>query len=114
MITRRLRWLDDSRIAFQLGARMLWEYPGLSLVGGAGLAVSIAISAGFFSFLYMFLYSTLPLEDGDRIVALENWDTVKNNEERRALHDLIAWREAMNSVEEISAFRAIGRNLIIP
>jgi putative ABC transport system permease protein len=111
---RGFRWLDDSRIDFKLGARMLVKYPGLSIIGGAGLAVAIAISASFFAFLYAFMYSTLPLDDGDRIVALENWDIEKNNEERRALHDLIEWRSAMRSVTEISAFKTIGRNLIIP
>jgi len=113
-LTRRLRWLDDSRIDFKLGARMLRKYPGLSLIGGAGLAVAIAISASFFAFLYAFMYSTLPLEDGERIVALENWDVENNNEERRALHDLLAWRAEMTTVEQISAFRTIARNLIIP
>jgi predicted permease len=111
---RGFRWLDDSRIDFKLGARMLRKYPGLSIIGGAGLAAAIAIGASFFAFFYTFMYSTLPFEDGDRIVALENWDTVKNNEERRAMRDLVAWREGMKSVEEISAFRTIGRNLIIP
>lgn len=111
---RSFRWLDDSRIDVKLGIRMLVKYPGLSIIGGAGFAVAIAISASFFALMYALMYSTLPFADGDRIVALENWDIEKNNEERRALHDLIAWRGEMKSVEEISAFRTIGRNLIVP
>ena len=111
---RAFRWLDDSRIDCKLGARMLVKYPGLSLIGGAGLAVAMAIGASFFALLYSVAYSTLPLDDGDRIVALENWDVDRNNEERRAMHDLIAWRSDMKSVEQISAFRTIGRNLIVP
>jgi len=49
---RGFRWLDNSRVDFKLGARMLAKYPALSLIGGAGLAVGVAIGAGFFAFLY--------------------------------------------------------------
>ena len=66
-MTRGFRWLDNSRMDFKLGARMLAKYPALSLIGGAGLAVGVAIGAGFFAFLYSFLYATLPVEGGERI-----------------------------------------------
>ena len=49
---RGFRWLDNSRMDFTLGARMLAKYPALSLIGGAGLAVGVAIGAGFFAFFY--------------------------------------------------------------
>src|SRR5688500_20392304 len=77
---RGFRWLEDSRIDLKLGARMLVKYPGLSIIGGAGLAVGVALGAGFFAFLYSFLYATLPVEGGARIVALENRDLDANNE----------------------------------
>ena len=71
---RVFRWLDNSRMDFTLGARMLAKYPALSLIGGAGLAVGVAIGAAFFTMTYSLLYATLPVEGGERIVALENWD----------------------------------------
>lgn len=111
---RSFRWIDNSRIDFKLGARMLVKYPGLSLVGGIGLAAAIAISATAFAFFYSYMYATLPLEDGERIVAVENWNVEINNEERRSLHDLVAWRNELRRVEQLSAFRTIGRNLIVP
>ena len=89
---RGFRWLDNSRMDFKLGARMLAKYPALSLIGGAGLAVGVAIGAGFFAFLYSFLYATLPVEGGERIVALEHWDIDANDEMRRSMHDLVTWR----------------------
>src|SRR4029453_14565533 len=70
---RGFRWLDNSRLDFKLGARVLAKYPALSLIGGAGLAVGVAIGAAFFAFMYSFLYATLPVEGGERSVALENW-----------------------------------------
>jgi putative ABC transport system permease protein len=108
---RGFRWLDDSRMDFKLGARMLAKYPALSLIGGAGLAVGVAIGAGFFAFLYSFLYATLPVEGGERIVALENWDIDANTEMRRSMHDLAIWQREMKTVGEIGAFRTIARNV---
>jgi predicted permease len=108
---RGFRWLDNWRMDFTLGARMLAKYPGLSLVGGVGQAVGVAIGAGFFAFIYSFLYATLPVGGGERIVALENWDIDANTEMRRSTHDLVMWQRAMKTVGEIGAFRTIARNL---
>lgn len=96
---------------FTLGARMLAKYPGLSLIGGAGQAVGVAIGAGFFAFFYSFLYATLPVEGGERIVALENRDIDANTEMRRSMHDLVIWQREMKTVGEIGAFRTIARNV---
>ncbi|MEW5930817.1 MAG: ABC transporter permease, partial [Gemmatimonadota bacterium] len=102
-----ISWLD-----VRLGLRMLVKHPGLTLVGGLGMAVAIAISAGSFAFFHSHLYPRLPLDEGDRIVALENWDVEVNNEERRTLHDFVVWREEMRTVRDMGAFRTVGRNLI--
>src|SRR5688572_7441995 len=110
---RGFRWLDNSRLDVKLGVRMLAKYPALSLIGGAGLAVGVAIGAGFFAFLYSLLYATLPVEGGERIVALENWDIDANSEMRRSMHDLVMWRREMKTVGEIGAFRTIARNVTV-
>jgi predicted permease len=102
-----ISWLD-----VRLGLRMLVKHPGLTLVGGLGMAVAIAISAGSFAFFHSHLYPRIPLDEGDRIVALENWDMEVNNEERHTLHDFVVWREEMRTVRDMGAFRTVGRNLI--
>ena len=111
---RSFRWMDNSRSDFRLGARMLAKYPGLSLIGGAGLAVGIAIGAAFFAFFYSYIYATIPAPDGHRIVGLENWDVKTNNEMRQSAHDFVTWRDEMKTVQELGAFRTIGRNLVVP
>src|SRR5262245_7809967 len=111
---RGFRWLEDSRIDLKLGARMLVKYPGLSIIGGAGLAVGVGIGAGFFAFLYSLIYATLPVEGGDRIVALENWDVEANTEMRRSMHDLVMWQREMKTVGEIGAFRTLARSVTFP
>jgi putative ABC transport system permease protein len=101
-----ISWLD-----IKLGARMLVKYPGLALVGGLGMAVAIAIGAGSFAFFYSAMYPTIPLDEGNRIVALENWDVRASNEERQSLHDYATWRREMRTVRDVAAFRTVGRNL---
>ena len=108
---RGFRWLDNSRMDFTLGARMLAKYPALSLIGGAGLAVGVAIGTAFFALLYSVLYATLPVDGGDRIVALENWDLDAGDEMRRSMHDLVVWQREMKTVSEIGAFRTLARNV---
>src|SRR5688572_24091854 len=85
---RGFRWLDNWRLDVKLGARMLTKYPGLSIIGGLGLAVGVGIGAAFFAVIYSQLYATLPVERGERIVALENWDIDVNNEMLQSMHDL--------------------------
>ena len=111
---RSFRWMDSSWLDVKLALRMLTKYPGLTCVSIAGMAVAIAISTAFFAFFYSHLYATLPLDEGERIVGLENWNTEVNNEERRALHDYVTWRAEMPSIAEMGAFRSITRNLIVP
>ena len=109
---RGLDWLTGARLDVILGARMLVKYPALTIVGGIGMAVGIAVSVAFFAFIGAHFNPPLPLEEGDRIVALENRDVEVNNEERRALHDFVLWREELKSVEQLGAFRTVNRFLM--
>ncbi|MCC7123781.1 MAG: ABC transporter permease [Acidobacteria bacterium] len=101
-----------SALDFTLAWRMLLRYPGLSLVSVLGMSVGITIAAGAFTLVSMAMGTTLPLPEGDRLVALVNWDVSTNNREVRVLYDLETWRGA-TSVEDFSMSRNIERNLII-
>jgi putative ABC transport system permease protein len=103
-----ISWLD-----VKLGLRMLIKYPGLTLVGGIGMATAIAIGAAFFD-VRAAMYSPLPLDEGDRVVAIESWDATINNQDPRILHDFTAWKTELKSVRELGAYREIRRNLIVP
>lgn len=109
---RGFGWLSGLSLDLRLGARMLRKHPGLTIIGGLGMTVGIALSVGFFAFTLAYIYPVIPLDEGDRIVALENRDVGINNEERRSLHDFFTWREELRSVEDLAAFRTVERNLI--
>lgn len=112
---RSFRALDSWWLDVKLGVRMLIKYPGLALVGGFGIAVGVAIAAGGFSVIYgNFVAASLPLEEGDRIVSIEFWDSAASKPERRLLHDYHAWCEELKSVQEIGAFRTVTLNLNTP
>jgi len=102
-------WLD-----IKLGIRMLFKNPGLTLAGGAGIAVAVAIAAGGFSFIYGNFTDRLPLEEGTRIVSLEMWDSAESKPQPRIHHDYLIWRDELKSIHELSAFRNITPNLILP
>jgi putative ABC transport system permease protein len=109
------RALDSWWLDVKLGVRMLVKYPGLALAGGAGIAAAVAIAAGGFSLINdNFLTSSVPLDEGDRLVSIEIWDSAASNPEPRILRDYHAWREELKSVQEISAFRILAPNLITP
>jgi predicted permease len=95
----------------KLSLRLLVRNPGLTIVSTVGITVGIAIAAGMFGLIHANFDPTLPLDEGDRIVALENWDIAKNNENNHALHDFVTWRDQMTSVVEISAFREVSATL---
>ncbi len=109
-----LAWTSGFSLDLRLGWRMLRKYPGLTVVGVLGMAIAIAIGAASFEILYTMIDADLPLDEGDRVVALQYWDAATNRAERGSPHDLVAWRAELESVQELSAFRDTERNLIVP
>jgi predicted permease len=110
--TRSFRWMDGASLDLRLAVRMLVKYPGLTLVSGAAMAVAIGIGATVFAFFYASLHPTLPLDEGERIVGLENVDTSWNNQEDRILHDFVEWRRDLTTIQDLAAVQLLVRNLI--
>ena len=112
---RGITGVSGLALDLKLGLRMLAKSPGIAIVGGAGLAVGIAICAGVFSVIGTMVDPALPLEEGDRIVAIGNFDVATGaDQDETHLHDLGVWREELTAVGELGAYRALGRNLISP
>jgi hypothetical protein len=103
-----MNWLD-----LKLGGRMLVKYPGPTVVGGLAMAFAIWAGIVIFQLVTLFVYPTLPLSDGERIVEIRMFDVAANNREPRVLHDFMVWREELRSVTELGAWRDSSRNLIV-
>jgi putative ABC transport system permease protein len=104
-------WLKFSLLDFKLGLRMLLKYPGLTVVGGAAIAFAIAISAVGFELLMQVARPSIPLPDGDRIVALQVWDAAQGSGEARILHDVSVWRTDLSSIEDVGVYHTAAHNL---
>lgn len=110
---RWLGWLSGLTLDVKLGGRMLGKYPWLTIVGGLGLAVAIGAGTVLGTFLSI-VNSTAPLPEGDRLVAIENWDLENNNQERQILHDFLAWRDGLHSVQDVGAYTDARRTIRAP
>lgn len=106
----RVSWLD-----VKLGLRMLARYPWLSAVAVIGMALAIAIGAGYFAIIGLALDSTLPVDGGDRIVTIEARTVAgpdAGRRERVLPRDFAEWRAGLKSISDLGAFRDETRNLI--
>ncbi len=98
---------------YKLGLRMLLKFPGLTIAGGLALAVAIGIGAGWYDLMGKVVFPTIPLPDGERLVAIDTQNVLTNQSELRVAHDFLEWRRELRTIEELGAFRTAPRNLTI-
>ncbi|MEM7356475.1 MAG: ABC transporter permease [Acidobacteriota bacterium] len=110
---RGLPWLNTYWLDIKLGFRMLRKSWGLTLVGGLAMTVAISIGVVLFAVTDLFFGHGLPLDDGDRVIALQTWDVKAHRRHNTQMADFERWRDGLKSVEDIGAFQTIERNLIL-
>ena len=111
--TRGLPWLGTFWLDTKLGFRRLRKAWGLTLVGGLAMTTAIVIGVAVFMLFELAYGGTLPLDDGDRVVAIETWDESAQRLHAISFLDLQRWQETLRSLEDIGAFRTIQRNLLL-
>ena len=109
---RGRQWLDAISLDTRLGLRMLVKHRGLTFVGGFAMAVAIAIGATFFELIGEMLNPALPFENGARVVALEYGTSSPRSRELPVLHEFLAWRGELVSIEHLGAVRTAQHNLV--
>ena len=110
---RGLPWVETFRLDGKLGLRMLRRSWGLTLVGGLAMAVTIGLGASIFTIWNTFAATTLPLDEGHRIVAIQPFDRAAQRAHRSTpLADFRRWQETLQSVEDVSAMREIDSAVI--
>jgi putative ABC transport system permease protein len=107
------RIFDGLALDLKLGGRMLVRYPGLTVIAGLAMAFGICVGTVIFQMLSIFLYPSLPLPQGDRLVQIRNWNVAAKSAEPRALHDFAVWRSSLRSVTDLGAWRDVARNLMV-
>lgn len=111
-----LRYLPAvSWIDVKLGLRMLVKYPGLTIVSGLAMAVTIAVAIGTFSLFQDFLLRpVVPLDEGERIVSVGMLRGERQLTHRQLLHDFAGWKEGIESIEDLSIWRSHYANVVGP
>ena len=114
MVTSRFgSWLDGLQLDFKLALRMLVRYPLLTIVGGAGMAFGLAAGIGGYEIRTQMVDPRLPLDDGHRIVGLRNWDVRGDRSVPLTEADFRAWREQLQTIEDLGAVALVQRNLAV-
>jgi putative ABC transport system permease protein len=109
-----LPWLGGFALDAKLGLRLLRRSWGLTLAGGLAMTVVITIAAVVFVFLDEFMGRTAPpLDDGERVVALQSWDAEAHRRRDVSRRDLERWGATLQSVEDLGGFETIERRLIV-
>ena len=109
---RGVPWLDSSWLDVRLGLRLLVRNWGLTLVGGLAMTLAIAVAAVVFAAFDMVMRSPLPLDEGDRVVAIQVWDREAGRRRDTTWQDLERWRASLQSLSDVGAFQTIRRNII--
>jgi len=109
-----LTWLDGFALDARLGLRMLRRSWGLTLAGGLAMTIVITIATVAFVFLDEFMGRTAPpLDEGDRVVALQSWDVEAHRRRDVSRRDLERWGATLQSVKDLGGFQTIERRLTI-
>ncbi len=109
-----LPWLGGFALDARLGLRMLRRSWGLTLAAGLAMTIVITIAAVVFVFLDQFMGRTAPpLDEGERVVALQSWDAVAHRRRDTSRQDLERWGATLQSVEDLGGFQTVERRLIV-
>jgi predicted permease len=107
--------MNTGGLDLKLGLRLMRKSWGLTLVGGVAMALTIGLGTSIFIFWNTATTTTLPLPDGDRIVAIQAFDAATQAVHRDStLQDLRRWREELRSVSDVSAMRRVQRTVATP
>src|SRR5688500_14821292 len=89
---RGLPWLDGFALDARLGLRMLRRSWGLTLAAGLAMTIVITAAAVVFVFVDEFMGRTAPpLDEGERVVALQTWDAAAHRRRSTLRRDLERW-----------------------
>jgi predicted permease len=99
-----LPWLDSLSVDVKLGVRLLFKYPGLTIVSTLALSIAIAVVAGFHAGTEFLVRPTLPVPDGDRIVAIWNHDVRTSDRGEQTVGDMLTWRRELTSLQDVGAY----------
>lgn len=107
-MSRTISWLE-----LKLGFRMLFKHPGLTLVATIAVAFAIAVGTVGFEIARQMLWPTIPLPDGNAIVALRNWNVADNAAVPASRRDYELWRGSLGTLTDLGAVEVEERSIAV-
>src|ERR687894_712682 len=108
---RGLRAFDSLRFSvldLKLGGRMLVKHPVLTVIATIAVGFAVAVGTVGFEIARQALWPTIPLPDGDAIVALQNWNAAESVRIDASRRDYELWRDGLSAVEVEERSIAVG------
>jgi putative ABC transport system permease protein len=113
---RGLRAFDSLRFSvldLRLGGRMLVKHPALTAIATIAVAYAIAVGTVGFEIARQALWPTIPLPDGNAIVALRNWNVADNAAVPASRRDYQLWRDGISTITDLSAVDIEERSVAV-
>ena len=113
---RGLRAFDSlhfSMLDLRLGGRMLVKHPALTVIGTIAVAFAIAVGTVGFEIARQALWPTIPLPNGNAIVALRNWNVADNESVLASRRDYEMWRDGLSTITDLSAVEVEERSVAV-
>lgn len=113
---RGLRAFDSLRFSvldLRLGGRMLVKHPALTVIATIAVAFAIAVGTVGFEIARQALWPTIPLPDGNAIVALRNWNVADNASVPASRRDYELWRDGLSTITDLSPVEVEERAIAV-
>jgi putative ABC transport system permease protein len=107
-MSQTISWLD-----LRLAVRMLSKHPGLTVIATIAVAFAIAVGTVGFEIARQAIWPTIPLPDGNAIVALRNWNVADNAPVPASRRDYELWREGLSTITDLSAVEVEERSIAV-
>jgi predicted permease len=106
-------WFGAFTLDVKLGLRMLRKYIGITLIGGLAMSVGFGICIAVFVYFDVVMWSdSIPLDEGERVVAIQVWDPENSRRSEIGIDDFERWRTELESLEDLGAFRTVEYGVV--
>jgi len=110
---RALGGLRFSVLDLRLAGRMLVKHPALTAIATIAVAFAIAVGIVGFEIARQALWPTIPLAEGNAIVALRNWNVADNASVPASRRDYELWRDGLSTITDLSAVEVEERSIAV-
>src|ERR1044071_6909357 len=113
---RGLRAFDSLRFSvldLKLGGRMLVKHPALTVIATIAVGFAVAVGTVGCEIARQALWPTIPLPNGDAIVALQNWNAAESVRIDASRRDYELWRDGLSTITDLSAVEVEERSIAV-